>query len=231
MLLTALTVGLLGGVHCLGMCGGVVSALTLRRVAGPARLADQIAYNFGRIATYVVVGALAGGLGGAAVASASLLPAQLMLFVLANGMLILLGAHVAGGGGTILAVERIGARVWPLLRSVGQRLPRGDTPLARIAAGAVWGWTPCGLVYSMLALALVSGGAGRGAAVMLAFGLGTLPNLLGAAWLLRRFGAYLRERRARVAAGVLIAVFGILGIARAPGLLEHVREGLLCVTG
>lgn len=231
MLLTAITVGLLGGVHCLGMCGGVVSAFTLHRVEGRGRWSDQFACNLGRILSYVFAGALAGGLGGAAVASASLLPGQLMLFVLANGVLILLGVHIAGGGRTILALEGIGARAWPLVRALGQRLPRGDTPLARMAAGALWGWTPCGLVYSMLALALVSGDGVRGAAVMLAFGLGTLPNLLAAAWLLRRFGAYLKGRRTRIAAGMLIAVFGIVGIVRAPGLAQHLRDGLLCVTG
>ena len=81
----------------------------------------------------------------------------------------------------------------------------------------------------MLALTLVSGSALRGAAIMLTFGLGTLPNLLAASWLLTRFGGRLRRRSTHIAAGMLIAGFGLVGLARIPGLADHLREGLLCL--
>jgi hypothetical protein len=234
MLLTAFTVGILGGVHCVAMCGGVVSALTLNltRIDRPAGYAAQLLFNAGRLSSYLIAGALAGGLGGAGIAAGTLIPAQLMLFVLANGLLILLGLYMAGAGNAVLALESTGAKIVRLARSLipaPANFPAINAPASRFAAGLAWGWTPCGMVYSMLALALVSGSALRGAAVMLAFGLGTLPNLLAAAWLLTRFGARLRSRKTRMVAGIIIAVFGVVGLMRVPGLAEHLREGLLCI--
>jgi len=191
----------------------------------------QLLFNAGRISSYLIAGALAGGIGGAGIAAGTLLPAQLMLFVIANGLLILLGLYMAGAGNAVLVLESSGAKLLRLARSIGAavKLPLLDRPAGRFAAGFAWGWTPCGMVYSMLALALVSGSALRGAAVMLAFGLGTLPNLLAAGWLLTRFGAQLRNRKLRVVAGIAIAAFGLIGLARVPGLPEQLRAGLLCL--
>ena len=230
MLLTALTVGLLGGVHCIAMCGGVVGAFTLRRSGESAPLSAQLAFNGGRIASYTLGGWLAGG-AGTAVTMATLLPAQIMLFVVANGMLILLGLYVAGRGNAVLAIERLGARAWPVVRSVSRRLPGTDTVGGRIASGAIWGWTPCGLAYSMLTLALVSGGALRGASIMLLFGMGTLPNLLATGWLMRRFGTRLKSPSTRLVAGLIISGFGVVGLVRSTDLAQHIREGLLCLGG
>ena len=221
MLLTALTVGLLGGVHCIAMCGGVVGAFTLRRSGESAPLSAQLAFNGGRIASYTLGGWLAGGAG----------TAFTMLFVVANGMLILLGLYVAGRGNAVLAIERLGARAWPVVRSVSRRLPGTDTVGGRIASGAIWGWTPCGLAYSMLTLALVSGGALRGASIMLLFGMGTLPNLLATGWLMRRFGTRLKSPSTRLVAGLIISGFGVVGLVRSTDLAQHIREGLLCLGG
>ncbi len=227
---TAFTVGLLGGVHCIAMCGGVVGAFTLRRVGTPVPLKAQLAFNSGRIASYTLGGLLAGS-AGTVFSMATLLPAQVMLFVVANGMLILLGLYVAGQGNAVLVIERLGARAWPAVRSLSRHLPATDTTGGRIAAGAVWGWTPCGLAYSMLTLALVSGSALRGAAIMLLFGLGTLPNLLAAGWLLRRFSTHLKSPSTRLIAGLMITAFGVAGLVRSTDLAGHIREGLLCLSG
>lgn len=231
---TAFTVGVLGGVHCIAMCGGIVTAFTLRQVparpvGSPSLIALQLPFNAGRIASYGVAGFLAGGVGGAGFAAATFLPLQTMLFVAANGLVILLGLHLAGMGSSVLQIERLGGRAWPLIRSVAVRLPEARSPAGRFAAGAVWGWTPCGLVYSMLALALVSGSPLRGAMVMLAFGVGTLPNLLAAGWIVRKLGARLRSPRVRLIAGLAVAGFGIIGLMRVPGLAQHIREGILCL--
>lgn len=231
---TALTVGVLGGVHCIAMCGGIVGAFTLKQItvspaAAPPLLSVQMPFNAGRIASYGFAGFLAGGIGGAGFAAASLLPLQTMLFVAANGLVILLGLYLAGMGTSVLQLERIGGRVWHLIRSLAVRVPEARTPAGRFAAGTVWGWTPCGLVYSMLALALVSGSALRGTMVMLAFGLGTLPNLLAAGWIARRVGNRLRSPRVRLVAGLAVAGFGIIGLMRVPGLAQHIREGILCL--
>ena len=229
MLATAFTVGVLGGVHCIAMCGGIVGAFTLKQVGTAPSLGAQFSFNAGRLTSYVAAGTLAGGAGGAGLAAASLLPVQTMLFVAANGLVILLGLHLAGMGGAVLQLERLGGRAWPMIRSLALRIPETQTIGARFATGAAWGWTPCGLVYSMLALALVSGSAGRGAVVMLAFGLGTLPNLLAAGWILRRIGDRVRSPSARLVAGLAIAAFGIIGLARIPGLAQQIREGILCL--
>lgn len=228
--LTALTVGLLGGVHCMAMCGGMVGAFTLTRATRPP-LQAQLLFNLGRIASYTLAGALAGGIAASGMATARLLPLQTMLFVLANGLLILMGLYLAGQGAIVPQLERVGARIWPLMRAMLRRIPDTDTPGKQFAAGMAWGWTPCGMVYSMVTLALLSGGAAEGALVMAAFGLGTLPNLLGATWLMTRFRLQLRDPRLRLAAGALVAGFGVLGFVRIPDLAEHIRAGLLCITG
>ena len=229
MVATAFTVGVLGGVHCIAMCGGIVGAFTLRQLGATPSLGAQLSFNAGRLTSYVAAGTLAGGVGGAGFAAASLLPVQTLMFVAANGLVILLGLYLAGMGNAVLQLERLGGRAWPMIRSLALRIPETHTTGARFAAGAAWGWTPCGLVYSMLALALVSGSAGRGAMVMLAFGLGTLPNLLAAGWILRRVGDRVRSPVARLVAGLAIAAFGIIGLARTPGLAQQIREGILCL--
>lgn len=229
MVATAFTVGVLGGVHCIAMCGGIVGAFTLRQAGATPPLGAQLSFNAGRLTSYVAAGALAGGVGGAGFAAASLLPVQTLLFVAANGLVILLGLYLAGMGSAVLQLERLGGRAWPMIRSLALRIPQTGTTRARFAAGAAWGWTPCGLVYSVLALALVSGSASRGGLVMLAFGLGTLPNLLAAGWVLRRAGSRLRSPRVRMVAGLAVAAFGIIGLARIPGLAQQIRDGILCL--
>jgi len=229
MVATAFTVGVLGGVHCIVMCGGIVGAFTMKQVGVAPALGLQLSFNTGRMTSYVAAGALAGGVGGAGFAAASLLPVQTMMFVVANGLVILLGLYLAGMGSAVLQLERLGGRAWPLIRSLALRIPETRTIGSRFAAGAAWGWTPCGLVYSVLALALVSGSPLRGATVMLAFGLGTLPNLLAAGWIMRRVGKRVRSPGARLVAGLVIAAFGIIGMARVPGLAQQIREGILCI--
>jgi sulfite exporter TauE/SafE len=243
----ALVVGLAGGVHCAAMCGGIVAALNLRdRRPQPVRMVGggvaaagvvaggsltmQLAYSAGRIATYAGVGALAGGLGGLGVLIEGVLPVQLMLLVAANALVILMGLHLAGLGSSILALERAGGGLWRLLQRAGATLRPADGAGGAFATGLAWGWIPCGLVYSVLATALVSGSAGRGALVMAAFGLGTLPNLLAAGLVAGRMRDFVRRPRVRLAAGLAVAAVGTVGLARIPGLADRVREGLLCIS-
>jgi len=229
---TAAMLGLLGGVHCVAMCGGVVGAFSVARSVVQVRkpsLVPQLLFNAGRIASYAAAGALAGGVSGSAIAAARLLPVQTMMFVVANGLLILTGLYLAGRGRLVLALERAGGWLWGRARALGVRPPHSATAWGKVGAGALWGCTPCGMVYSALALALVSGSMPRGAVVMAAFGLGTLPNLLAAGWLLARFGTQFRRPQVRLAAGVAIAGFGVLGLARVPGLAEQIKAGILCL--
>lgn len=226
-LLPVLMVGLLGSVHCAGMCGGIVSALsvapTIRIGAPPVRtpLANVLAYNAGRIGSYMLAGALAGGIVGGVQALARLPALQAGAYWMANLMLAALGLYLMDAWRGLAWLEQGGQLLWrhvqPLLRHVGPL----DGPGRMMMAGALWGWLPCGMVYSVLVTAMLSGSAFSGALVMLAFGLGTLPMLLGLGVLGAPLRALLRRRAVRVASGALVLGFGLLGIVRAAAGTPH----------
>ena len=224
----AFMIGLAGGVHCAGMCGGIVGALTLQTPRPRHAWGLHLAYSAGRIASYATAGAIMGMIGGAGLMFNQVLPVQLLLYVLANLVLIGLGLYLAGLGNRLARIEVLGAWLWRRVQPYGAKLLPADTAAKAFVLGALWGWLPCGLVYSLLASALLSGGARSGAAVMLAFGLGTLPNLLLAGMLFKRLRDIVSARRVRLAAGALVAGFGVAGLARAADLGEHIRQGLLC---
>ncbi|HEX6635611.1 MAG TPA: sulfite exporter TauE/SafE family protein [Usitatibacter sp.] len=223
----AFAAGLLGGVHCVGMCGGIVGTLALE-ARGPA-LARQAAYNLGRIGAYSAAGALAGFAGSLAYAGGAWLAAQSAMFLVANAVMILLGLYVAGFGRAILRLEAAGLPLWRRIQPVARRMLPIDSTARALGAGIAWGWIPCGLVYSMLALAAASGGAGEGACVMLAFGLGTVPNLLAAGLAAQRLTALRRAPGVRRTAGAAIAALGVAGIVRLPGLAEALAAGWRCI--
>jgi hypothetical protein len=220
--------GLLGGVHCAGMCGGIVAAFSGQARAGRWDL--HLSYNLGRILSYGVAGAVAGGLGSVGMLLEGVLPVQVGLYVLANLMLVLLGLYLSGVTQVAARLERTGARLWKALQPLSARLLPAKTRPRALALGMVWGWLPCGLVYGILLTALVAGDALNGAAIMLAFGLGTLPNLLfaGLAW--RRVSGFSRARPVRLTAGGLVLGFGVYGLANAATLSQHIKSGLLCLT-
>jgi len=221
--------GLASGVHCVGMCGGIVAAFDGRRViriqeagrAGPA-WPRRLAFNAGRIATYSAAGAVAGAIGTAAYASGAL-PAQGTLQVVASIVLVVIGLHLAGAGRLLAPVEALGAPLWRRLQPAAARLMQVPGPGASFAAGLVWGWLPCAMVYAALTAAAFSGGPAQGALSMAAFGLGTLPFLLAAGWLARRL------QRWRLAIGGVVLGFGVYGLAHAGALGDGIRQGLLCL--
>ncbi len=208
-------VGLLGGTHCVGMCGGIVGALTL---GGAPRWRVHLAYNAGRIASYALAGAVAGTLGAASLAAGKAEGVRLGLYALANVMLVLLGVYLLGVVQVLLPIERLGHHLWRRLQPLGRRFLPAQSVAQAFPLGLLWGWLPCGLVYSALASALTAGSTGRGAAMMLAFGLGTLPNLLLAGMLLARLNEFVRRVAVRRIAGLLVLGFGLYGLL---GLVRH----------
>jgi len=228
-LAAAFLIGLLGGVHCVAMCGGIVGALTVNSPRRERAWSLHLAYNAGRIASYAVAGALMGTIGGVGLAFNQILPVQMLLYVLANLILLGLGLYLAGLDKRVARLEALGTWLWRHIAPLGATLVPADTAIRALALGAIWGWLPCGLVYGVLATALASGGSWKGAAVMLAFGLGTLPNLLLAGILFKRVRDAASDRRVRLAAGVIVAGFGVIGLARTVGLGEHIRQGLQCI--
>ena len=235
-LLPVFLVGLLGSVHCAGMCGGIVSAFSAlpgaprqRPAAFPVAvvgsnglaaadgLARVLSYNTGRIGSYMAAGALAGGLFGGARTLAGLTALQAGGYWLANLMLVALGLYLMDAWRGLARLEAAGQGLWKRVRPLTARLQPLDTPLKMFALGGLWGWLPCGMVYSVLLTAMMAGSAAGGAAVMLAFGLGTLPVLLAMGLLGARLRTALQRRPVRMGAGLVVLAFGLLGLARAAG--------------
>ena len=213
---SALVLGLLGGGHCLGMCGGLMGALTLAIPPEQRgrRLRLLLAYNLGRILSYACAGLLL-GLAGWAVASS---PAAMALRVVAALLLIAMGLYLAGWWSGLTRIEALGRGLWRHIQPAASRLmPVSSMPRA-LLLGALWGWLPCGLVYSTLLWAASQGNAGYSAALMLAFGLGTWPILLATGLAAERVNALLRRRSVRMAGGILVILFGIWTL---PGPHQH----------
>jgi sulfite exporter TauE/SafE len=202
-------VGLLGGTHCVGMCGGIVGALSM---GAPARWSMHLAYNAGRILSYGAAGAIAGLLGAASLGLEGQVPIRLILFFLANLMLIALGFYLLGITRALAFTERAGQRLWRVIQPLTRRFLPARSVGQAFPLGLLWGWLPCGLVYSALASALTAGSPQRGALMMLAFGLGTLPNLLLAGIVLARLNEFVRRPAVRIFSGLLVLGFGLYGM-------------------
>ena len=225
--------GLLGGLHCLAMCGAYVTIVQGRATIPlePRRdvVAGQAAAHAGRMLTYVLLGTLFGAAGGTAFAQA-FTPLQRGLYVAANVMLLLLAWGIAHGRTAPSSLEALGLKVYSALAPAAGRALRGRGIASRFALGALWGLTPCALVYGVLPLALLSGGAWQGALIMLAFGVGTLPNLLAAGWALSRMKRRLEAKAVRWAAGAIVAVFALAGLWRALFVPASLGAGPFCLT-
>jgi uncharacterized protein len=238
LLASAALFGLAGGWHCLTMCGGFAAAAAgrdaMRRPdAQPLQpavvlLRAQWLYHGGRIATYMLLGAAFGGTGAAALGAVTLLPLQQAIYVAANAFLLLLAASLVMAVPGAVLLQRTGGRVFSRLLPRLQPLLRSPGLGGRVALGAVWGLTPCALVYGVLPLALFSGGAWQGAAIMLAFGVATLPSLLAASALLARASTRLGARPLRLSVAMLLIAFGLLGIYRALWIPDALAQGPFC---
>jgi sulfite exporter TauE/SafE len=177
-----------------------------------ARWPFHLAYSGGRIASYAAAGALAGAVGQAGLLMRDAVPMQHLLFALSSLMLIALGLYLAGVWGAVRRLESLGGGLWRRLQPYTTRLLPVNTVPRALGLGALWGWLPCGLVYSVLLTALASGSAMQGALVMLAFGLGTLPNLLAIGLFWENVKGWVRSPRVRLTAGVLVLAFGLYGL-------------------
>lgn len=219
-LLSAFVLGLLGGGHCLGMCGGLMGALTLAIPLEQRgrRLRLLLAYNLGRVLSYAATGLLVGVLGWAVASS----PGATGLRVAAALLLIAMGLYLAGWWSGLTRIEQLGRSLWRLIQPVaGRLLPVSTLPRA-LLLGGLWGWLPCGLVYSTLLWAASQGNAVHSALLMLAFGLGTWPILLATGLAAERSTALLRKRGVRMAGGLLVILFGFWTL---PGPHQHALMG------
>jgi len=208
---------LAGGVHCAAMCGPLIGIAcgTRARNAGRAWMARSLAYNAGRIASYVAAGAITGALGAAGLALRGTPALQQLLLAAMGASLILMAAHVAGIAPIVNAVERAGAAGWRRIAPLTRRFLPVDTPPRAFGLGLILGWLPCGMVYVTLMAAAATADPLHGALVMGAFGLGTLPNTLAiSAWSGPVFAAA-KGRPGRFIIAAVIAVVGVLGLIKA----------------
>jgi len=242
-------IGLLGSVHCVGMCGGIVSAISVASapvkrfpvavvadgggVLGAGALHTVlriVSYNLGRIGSYAVAGAIAGGVARSARTLAGVSSVQMGGYWVANLMLVALGLYLMGAWQGLTYLEFAGHGVWRRIQPLTKKLLPLDNSLKMLAAGGIWGWLPCGMVYSVLLTAMLSGSALSGATVMLAFGLGTMPTLLTMGLFGARLKTWMQRRPVRVVGGLLVLAFGLLGLFRAAHGMPMSWLDTLCVT-
>lgn len=212
--LLAFVVGLLSALHCIGMCGGILGALSFSLPPGiradSRRLtAFLVAINLGRIASYAVAGALFGWLGGALISGGARVWLYDLLRVLAALVMVGIGLYIGGWFPRFAAVERLGEPLWRILEPLGRRLLPVQTLAQAVLYGAVWGWLPCGLVYSMLIGSPAQASAAAGALYMGLFGAGTLPVLVVGGLLAGRLYRLGQDRRFQAAAGLLVIALGL----------------------
>jgi sulfite exporter TauE/SafE len=229
MALTALTAGLLGGVHCAAMCGGIVSMTSAPGPDGKSRRGIfPLAYNTGRIASYIVAGALAGAAGQAGMALRGGVMAQHLMMFLMGATLLVVALNVAGVRPVTRGIEAAGSLLWRRLQPLSRRFLPVTSPWQALGLGAIWGWLPCGMVYAVLLMALASGNAGEGALILAAFGLGTLPNLLVIGAALGRTRRWMQVTWVRYLASGIIAAIGIYGMLHVLQPAAQQPDSLFC---
>ena len=210
----AFSAGLAGSAHCLGMCGGIVTALALSRSDSDAagRFLFNCMYHAGRISTYSMLGLLVGFAAQAGMVDA-LKPIVRWLFVAANLFVAAIGICTALGVREF-GISALDGSGWGLMRKQLSRLTTSRSVLTAIPAGLLMGLLPCGLVYGVLIAAATSGSALKGGSMMLAFGCGTVPVLLAYGQVASTISALGRGIFQRFMGGA-VALLGILGAWKA----------------
>ncbi len=223
-LLAALAAGAAGSVHCLAMCGGISGALGMRAARNGAghymAFAHSMTYQAGRITSYSIGGALVGGLGGALQAAIDVDRVAVVARALAGLVLVLAAIGTLSAWRPLSRLERLGGRLWNRVAPLARAVP-ADGLGGSWLLGMLWGWLPCGLIYSMLLVAALSGSAAMGAATMLCFGLGTAPAVLTAGLLGGQARRIPKVRGLNLAAGALLLVFGLATMLGPLGLHTH----------
>ncbi len=203
--ISALLIGVAGGVHCVGMCGGIVGAFNYAIPKNAQLLPYVLSYNIGRILSYSLAGALTGWLG--YMFANQVNKGLLVLHFISGLFLLALGLFIGGWWQGLAKIEQVGSRFWQRIRPWSKQFIPFKHPLYALPYGALWGWLPCGLVYSVLTWSLASGSAQNGAKIMLGFGLGTLPIMLLMAMGFKQLQASLQSSLVRKLLGCLLILF------------------------
>lgn len=211
LLAAAFITGVLGSAHCFGMCAGISGLFAVNASAASLRsdIPMAITYNLGRVLSYAFLGVVVALLGQAVVDAIPDLAAPVRLV---SGLLIIIvGLQVAFGWRVLAPVEKAGARIWNRIAPAARGLlPVTSMPKA-LGLGLLWGWLPCGLVYSVLLLAATTADALQGGLVMVAFGLGTMPAMIATGVSASRLSAFMSRKK--LGAGLLIVLLGLATLA------------------
>lgn len=246
LLLTVFLGALVSGWHCALMCGGIAAAsekvttiqksnvYTLVRSSRWGLIYRQLMMHFGRITTYMILGALAGLLG-VPVWQQDWLPIQRLLFALASVIFLYQGYRVLRKNKAKTStfdnwLTSKTAFLWQRISGLALQKNGSSGYFSRFLSGLAWGLVPCGLIYGVLPLAFLSGDALSGLLLMLAFGLGTLPNLLLISGLSARLAGWGHQNWARYVAASLMISTGLIGLYRAMTLPEALLKGGFCIT-
>ena len=209
--ITAFLLGLFSTVHCIAMCGSVIGALTLSL---PIEVRENqrkmfpyvFNYNLGRLLSYGVAGAIVGFIS----SPLAVVEGHSVLRYLSVVVMVAMGLYLAGWFPKFARMERIGGPVWKLLQPIGQKLLPVKTHSQAFSLGIIWGWLPCGLVYAALAVAATVGEPVKASMVMLAFGAGTLPAVMGAGLFTGFLASMARVKHLRKIAGISIIIMALV---------------------
>jgi sulfite exporter TauE/SafE len=203
--ISAFVIGLAGGVHCVGMCGGIVGAFAYAVPKNAAMLPYTLAYNIGRILSYIIAGSITGWAG---YLFAQQVNQGIIILQFVSGIfLFLLGLYVSGWWQGLSNIEKLGSKLWQVIRPWSKKLLPFKSSLHALPYGMIWGWLPCGLVYSVLTWSLASGSALQGAMIMAGFGLGTLPIMILMATGFDKIQHVIQNPKIKVLMGLLLIIF------------------------
>ncbi|BCX81736.1 hypothetical protein MIT9_P1314 [Methylomarinovum caldicuralii] len=211
----AFLMGLFSSLHCLGMCGSIIGTLTLS-LSGRIRERKRritpfvLSYNLGRITSYATAGLIAGSLHYVLDLPLGNGRGYRILQLAAAGVMTGAGLYIAGWFPRFAYLERIGGRLWRRIEPYGRRILPVTNLSQAFLFGMIWGWLPCGLVYTALALAATAGSPTRGALTMIAFGAGTLPAVMGVGIMTGWMARLAQMRRFRHFAGIVMILLALL---------------------
>ncbi|MDP0588462.1 MAG: sulfite exporter TauE/SafE family protein [Candidatus Endonucleobacter bathymodioli] len=224
LFISALTIGLLGSVHCIGMCGGITSALSMS-ISGKTKSAVfglMLCYHLGRILSYALAGFILGSVGWFLGDSSPVL--RFLLRILAGFMLVFMGLYVSGIWKGLTRLEVIGGVLWRKLQPIGKHLIPVKTVTGALSLGGLWGWLPCGLVYSTLVWSSSQGSPLQSALLMFCFGVGTIPSVLLTGLLSKQLHHIIQAQLTRNIAGIMMILFGLWTF---PGPHQKAMMGLI----
>lgn len=213
--LAAFTMGLLSSLHCIGMCGSIIGTLTLSlsqelRQKKSTLFSYVLNYSLGRILSYSLAGMMVGAVSVLLSVPLSEAYAHRLLQVVSAIVMAAAGMYIAGWFPVFAYIERMGSRLWKLIEPFGRRLIPVKTRTQAFLFGMIWGWLPCGLIYTALALAATSDSIIHSGLTMLAFGMGTLPAVMGVGIMTSMLSKLSKIQYVKQIAGLLLISFALL---------------------